>query len=214
MEETNGALPDGDLVVRIVARDAQAFEQLYARYRGPLLRHLAHIVRSDTAHPPDAAAQDLLQEAFLRVWMRARQWDGRGSFKAWLYRIATNLALNHLRSIRRRREHPLVTEDPWADEGEQEDLVPAWMIDAVALGQGTIPGPHDALERAERLALFRQLVDELPESKREVFHRVHVLEMSVRDAADELGIPEGTAKSRLHYARRRLASQWQDLETP
>jgi RNA polymerase sigma-70 factor (ECF subfamily) len=52
----------------------------------------------------------------------------------------------------------------------------------------------------------------LPEEKREVFRMVHELEMSLRDAADALNIPEGTVKSRLHYARRQLARDWRELE--
>jgi RNA polymerase sigma-70 factor (ECF subfamily) len=147
----------------------------------------------------------------MRVWMRAGQWDGRGTFRAWLYRIATNLALNHLRTVRRRREQPLVIEDSW-DEEDEDARIPAWVFDEAALGAQIAPGPHDVLERAERLIAMRQLVDDLPETKREVFHLVHELEMSLRDAADELGIPEGTAKSRLHYARKRLAREWQALQ--
>src|SRR5687767_2583288 len=76
-------------------RDGAAFETLTARYREPLLRHLVSMVRDG------AAADDLLQEALLRVWTRADRWDGRGAVKAWLFRIATNLALNHLRTVRR-----------------------------------------------------------------------------------------------------------------
>jgi len=60
---------------------------------------------------------------------------------------------------------------------------------------------------------MRQLIAGLPEEKRVVFHLVHQMEMSIRDAADELGVPEGTVKSRLHYAKQRLARAWQDLET-
>ena len=82
------------------------FKQLYAQYGEGILRHVARMVRSD-------AAQDLVQEAFLRAWQRAEQWDGRGTFKAWLYRIATNLALNHLRTVRRRREQPLARRSHW-----------------------------------------------------------------------------------------------------
>ena len=55
----------------------------------------------------EPAAEDLLQETFLRVWTRAGQWNGQGTFKGWLFRIATNLALNHLRTRRRRPEQPL-----------------------------------------------------------------------------------------------------------
>jgi RNA polymerase sigma-70 factor (ECF subfamily) len=211
MHDLTGEPSDCGLAARIAARDERAFELLLARYEEPIRRHVAHIARTDAHHPPQAAAQDLAQEVFLRVWMRIDQWDGRGAFKAWLYRIATNLALNHLRSVRRRREQPLVIEDSW-DEEDAEDRIPSWVIDDAALGTHTVPGPHDALERTERLHEVQQLVDELPEAKREVLHLVHELEMSIRDAAAELGIPEGTAKSRLHYAKRRLARQWQDLQ--
>ena len=191
---------DADLVRRVLARDAHAFEVLLERYQEAIQRHLRRITHDD------AAAQDLVQEAFLRVWTRTAQWDGRGSFKAWLYRIATNLALNHLRTVRRRREEPLAHEgDPELDEG---DLLPAWLTDSA------LPGPDAVVEQTEEHERLRRLVDALPDSKCVLLRLVHELEMTVRDAADELGIPEGTAKSRLHYAKRRLARDWQAVETP
>ena len=85
---------DRQLMSRIQQRDAEAFEEFFARHRGRLLRHLIRTVREKSA------ADDLLQEVFLRVWTRAGQWDGRGAPLGWLYRIATNLALNHVRSVR------------------------------------------------------------------------------------------------------------------
>jgi len=184
-------------VAGLIAGDERAFEALYAQYGEGLRRHVERLVRSD-------AAQDMVQEAFLRAWQRAGQWDGSGTFKAWLYRIATNLALNHLRTVRRRRELPLQTGGQAGEEDEEE--IPAWLSDDAALGPGA------ALEQSERLAQVHQLVDQLSDDKRELFRLVHEYEMRVRDAADELGIPEGTAKSRLHYARKQLARQWQDLE--
>lgn len=196
-----GTPSDQDLVGRIRQRDANAFEALFDRYEEMIHRHLLRFVRSD------AAAQDLVQEVFLRVWTRGEQWNGRGTFKAWLYRVATNLALNHLRSVRRRREQPLDVQDPWEDDTEEESPVPAWMVDASALGPDTL------LELSERREAFRQLVEGLPEEKREVFRLVHEMELTMRDAADELGIPEGTVKSRLYYAKQHLAREWKALET-
>jgi len=196
-------LTDLELVAGLIAGDERAFEELYAHYGEGIRRHVSRMVRSD-------AAQDLAQETFLRAWQRAEQWDGRGTFKAWLYRIATNLALNHFRTVRRRREQPLhagrgAIYEGAIYEGDEED-VPAWVFDDAALG------PDAAVEQSERLAQVRQLVDGLSDNKRELFRLVHEHEMSVRDAADELGIPEGTAKSRLYYARKQLAQEWQDLE--
>jgi len=196
-------LSDQDLVARVLERDAHAFEALFERYAEMIRRHLARIV--DNA----AAAQDLMQETFLRVWTRAEQWDGRGSFAGWLYRIATNLAFNHLRSVRRRREQPLEIQDDEGDaesEGER-NLLPFWVAD------DSTPSPDAAMEQAERREQVQRLVASLPQDKREVLILVHEMEMSIHDAADELGIPEGTAKSRLHYAKKRLARQWQDMET-
>src|SRR5438045_3999176 len=154
------SVSDAELMARVQARDAAAFEALFERYRERVVRHLGRTVRDE------AAAGDLSQEVFLRVWTRAEQWDGRGSFRAWLLRIATNLALNHLRSIRRRREQPLeIAPDPEAEEDDAR--VPAWMIDAAALG------PEAMLELAEERRYVRRLVEQLPEEKREVLQLVH-----------------------------------------
>lgn len=188
---------DHDLMRRIGAREETAFTCLTARYRVALRRHLTATIRDGDA------AEDLLQEAFLRVWTRADQWDGRGAVKAWLFRIATNLALNHLRSRRRRREQSLEAPREAGDDGEESPL-PAWLIDTASLG------PEAALEAADRAARLRRLVDALPEEKREVFRLVLDADMEVREVAAALGIPEGTVKSRLHHAKKRLIQEWEE----
>ena len=190
---------DPDLMAKIKQGDAQAFERLFERYEELIRRHLAFIVHDD------AVAEDLLQEVFLRVWTRANQWLGLGSLKAWLYRIAANTAFNYLRTVRRRKEQPLQIEEPTTEEDESE-YVPAWVVDASALG------PDQLVEKAEQQIIFRQLVESLSIEKRAVFQLVHTLEMTTADAAEELGIPEGTVKSRLHYAKKQLADEWQELE--
>ena len=133
------------------------------------------------------------------------QWDGRGTPRAWLFRIATNLALNHIRTLRRRRQQPLqVPPDP--TDPEDEPTIPSWMIDRASLG------PDEALEATERLALLRRLVAGLPEEKREVLRLIHGDELEIAEVAQALGIPPGTVKSRLHYATRRLAREWREEE--
>lgn len=194
---------DDELAVRIQAHDAEALELLYQRYETALRRHVAAMVSDETA------AQDLVQETFLRAWTHAEQWNGEGHFKGWLYRIATNLALNHLRALRRHPAQPLVGEeerpaDEWSEEVEL--YAPGWLVDTSALG------PDAALEQTEQRSRLRRAIQGLPVEKREVFRLVHEMELSIRDTAGRLGIPEGTVKSRLHYAQKRFSQAWQDLE--
>ncbi|MHB9133688.1 MAG: RNA polymerase sigma factor [Armatimonadota bacterium] len=188
---------DSAFLEMIREHDAGAFDAFYARHREAVGRHLLRIVRDE------ASAEDLLQETFLRVWLRADQWDGRGSITGWLTRIATNLALNQLRSTKRRREQPLEIPNMQADE---ETFLPGWWVDAIALG------PEALCEQRERHELLQRLVAELPEEKREVIRLVHEAEMDIHDVAATLGIPEGTVKSRLHHARKHLAREWKEWE--
>lgn len=192
-------LSDSELVARMCEHDASAFEELSARYRESIYRHVLATVHEHSA------AEDIVQEVFLRIWTRAEQWQERGSFKSWLFRIATNLTLNYLRTQRRRRQQPLETAADPFDESD-ESGIPAWMVEHAH------PGPEMLVEQSERNQLLQQLVEELPAEKRAVFRLVHDAEMGTRQVAQTLGIPEGTVKSRLHYATRRLAQQWRDLQ--
>ena len=183
---------DDQLIRRIQARETEAFEALFGRYRQPITIHITQIVRDDTV------AQDLVQEVFLRVWTRAAQWDGSGTVKGWIYRIATNLSLNHLRSVKRRPQQPL--EIP-TDDGDEDSPVPGWMVDASALT------PEAQLEIVEQYKLMGQLIHELPPDKRDVFQMVYGDELDLHTVATELDIPEGTVKSRLYHGRKKIAEQ-------
>lgn len=180
---------------RIVARDQEAFAILFARYQAQVTESLRWITRDPVA------ADDLTQEVFLRVWNRADQWSGQGSFRGWLFRIARNLSLNQLRSQSRRREQPLEMPSLY-DEEDEEQPVPGWMIDRAALG------PDVQLERAEQRRILQALIDALPEEKREIFQMVYEDEVTLREVAERLAIPEGTVKSRLFHARKQLAAAW------
>jgi RNA polymerase sigma-70 factor (ECF subfamily) len=190
---------DEELVRGVYGGDHQAFAALFRRYQADVQHHLARILR-DTA-----TADDLTQEAFLRLWHRAGQWKGEGPFRPWLLRIATNLALNHLRALRRRRETPVPSAAP-LDEDDEDSLVPGWMVDASAVQ------PDDALIDAERYARLRSIIGELSAEKQEVLRMVYDAHMETREVAAQLGIPEGTVKSRMHHARRHIARSWQQLQ--
>lgn len=187
-------IDDEQLMERIKAGDEDAFDALVDQYHDPLRRHLMSTVRNDDL------VGDLLQELQLRVWTRAEQWDG-GSVKSWLYRIATNLALNHFRTVRRRREEPLDSpksaEDDWSP--------PAWMVDSGS------EAPEQAVIGRERFQMLRGFVDELSDEKRAVWDLIHEHDLDTASAAQTLGIPAGTVKSRLYHARQQLAREWNEV---
>ena len=190
---------DEELIRGVLSRDAGAFDSLFARHSQAVRGRLRRILRND------AAAEDLFQEVFLRLWTRADQWTGEGSVRAWVLAIATNLALNYLRSARRRKDRPLDIRGAAADQ-EDRDSLPGWMIDASALG------PEAAAELSERAELSRRFVDELPEDKRDVIRMVYEEQMGVLEVAERLGIPPGTVKSRLFHGRSMLRRSWHDIE--
>lgn len=189
---------DEELVRGVIDGRQEDFGALFERYRADVQRHLQRI------HRRHEDAADVTQEVFLRLWHRAGQWKGDGPLLAWLLRIATNLALNHLRSVRRRRELPLQPVSG-LEADEDDSRVPEWMIDA-----STLP-PDEVLALAERRRLLRGLVTRLPEDRRKVIRLVYDGHMNTRQAAAELGIPEGTVKSRIHHARREIARSWREL---
>ena len=186
---------DRHLIQAMQAGDAAAFDMLLERHETSVRRCLLRIVNDD-------AAEDLLQEVFLRLWTRSEQWQGHGALRAWLLRAATNLALNHLRSTRRRRQRPLEPDSQSQEDAEDaEDLVPGWMVDASAVG------PDEIAAEAEQRVRIRGLVNTLPEQQREVVRMVSELGLDLADVAEELGIPSGTVKSRLFYARQKLSQE-------
>ena len=160
---------DENLLCRIQKKESEAFELLHERYSSALQRHVQSIV-----HDEEVSA-DLVQELFIRVWQRAEQWSAPGSVKSWLYKIATNLALNHLRSRRRRPQQSLdppveyQTSEGWHQEPETR--VPARLIDAASLQ------PESLLSNVEQTRQLWQMVDELPQDKSEIFHMVYELSL-------------------------------------
>src|SRR5437764_514337 len=137
---------DAQLMGRVRGGDANAFDEIFARHREPVRLYLLRATRDEQA------AEDLGQEVFLRVWTKAETFIADAPFNAWLYRIAINLALNHARTVHRRRQQPL--------EFDDEGIAPGWMADAAALGPQEVAAAH------EERAMLRRLIDQLPEGKR------------------------------------------------
>src|ERR1700683_3404131 len=85
------ALSDADVMLRVKAGDQSAFDYLVQKYRRPLVSFMYRMARNS------AAAEDLAQEVFLRVYRSRESYEASAKFTTWLYRIATNLAVNHAR---------------------------------------------------------------------------------------------------------------------
>jgi RNA polymerase sigma-70 factor, ECF subfamily len=152
----------------------QAFECLLARYRTKVYRLAFSFVRS----PADA--EDLAQEAFVRLWRALPLYDGRASFSTWLYVIARNACLSELR---RRGARPTT---PLDDVAEPAAPAPA------------------AAGRDLRMDC-ETLVETLPEPQRQVVRLFYLEDRSYEQVAEMLGMPINTVRSHLHRARRRLA---------
>jgi RNA polymerase sigma-70 factor, ECF subfamily len=196
--ETPDLPTDQTLMIKVQSGDKLAFDLLYERYTLVIRCYLLRILHSE------AAADDVAQDVFLRVWTHAQQWSAKGPFKAWLYRIATYQAFNALRAANRHPQQALSDPDSQFIEGDEIYSFQAWIVDTSTLEPGV------ALELAERQRQLGQLIDRLPEEKREVFSLVEQMELSIQNVAERLGIPEGTVKSRLHYARNWLSQNWSD----
>ena len=166
---------DADLMAGVQRREAAAFEDLVRRHDRTLRLHLLRYVG-----PEDAG--DLRQEVLLRLWHKADQWEGRGSPLAWMLRIATNLALNHLRG--RRETLPL---EGSADE--EGDLREATAIREAAQGPS-----RDEFEHHEQAWRLGELMDEMPAEKRDVLTMARLEDMTLQDVADQLEVPLGTVK--------------------
>ena len=179
MEQT-----DEELVDRVDHAEQDGFSLLFERYRATVHTHVGGIVRGT------ATADDLTQEVFLRLWHRAAQWKREAPLESWLRRIGTNLALNHLRTIRRRREQPMQPAREDHEEEGQKVEVPAQMIDV------STAAPDEALSRSEHRRMLQSIVGGLPHDKQVVMRMVDETHMENRQVADELRIPVGTVKSR------------------
>jgi RNA polymerase sigma-70 factor (ECF subfamily) len=160
-----------EVVAGCQAGSRESRRLLYELFHGSMYRLLARMVG-------EHEAPDLVQDAFLQVYAKVGQFAGQARFTTWLYRLATNVALQHLRKMRRQRHAPLDT-DP-------EDL------------QAT---DGQAGEHRELLQTALQRIDP---QLRAIFLLRELEGQSYRDIAQALEIPEGTVGSRLNRARREL----------
>lgn len=188
------------LVERAKQGDLEAFEQLVAHYQDRVYNYVLRMV-----HDP-VEAQDVAQETFLRAYQGLPRFRGASSFQTWLYRIASNLAIDAARS-RKRRGIGLVSIDQPL-EGEDESEMVRDLPDE---------NEHGPLDEALRQELQREVwraVGELSDRLRPVVVLSDLQGLSYQEVADILGCPVGTVKSRLFNARNQLREKLRDRLAP
>ena len=174
---TLGTSSDEALIKRIADRDQLAMRTLFARYRVALYRWLLRLV-SDTA-----TAEDLLSEVFLDVWRHAAVFEGRSSVSTWLLAIARNKAI----SARRRRP-----------DVELNDELTSTLADPA-------DDPELMLEKKDREEVLRRSVAQLSQGHAEIIDLVYYHGKSVNEVAEVTGLNAATVKTRMFYARKKLA---------
>jgi RNA polymerase sigma-70 factor (ECF subfamily) len=188
---------DEELMIRFQRGDRPAFALLVRKHRTPLynfaLRHLGS----------GPTAEEVVQEAFVRVVQSATEFKHAARFSTWLYTIARNLCIDSMRKNALRR-HPSLDEPDRAQDGG-----------GLSLGERTA----DAGANVERAAVSVEIrervlaaIDELPVEQREVFLMREVGGLPFKDIAEIVGVPENTVKSRMRYALERLQEALSEFE--
>lgn len=173
--------------------DSRAFEVLIQRYEAPLFNYLFRYLGNREA------AEDVFQASFLQVYSKSDQFDPSKKFKPWLYTVATNQAIDH-----QRRNHRKTTISLDASYGGEDDESTGSLQEILESAE---QDPTFSMDSAEQAQLVREAVDGLPDILKETVNLVYFEEMKYKDAADILGIPVGTVKSRLHAAMTKLAEK-------
>jgi RNA polymerase sigma-70 factor (ECF subfamily) len=187
----HAAVTDMDaLIARCLEGDQVAWEQIVRQHWRKVF-NLAYkfVGRHDEA-------EDLTQDIFLKIFKALHTFDRRANFQTWLISISRNLCIDHYRSVRKERE-------TMAREVDASDLKPV----------SKERSPHVHVEQADLRHLIKRALAELPPALREAVVKRDLQEFSYQEIADQLGLPEGTVKSRINRGRLELARQIRRLQS-
>ncbi len=189
---------DEVLMLRFQGGDRTAFAGLVRRHKTPLYNFILRQVRVTSA------AEDLVQDVFVRIVQNAADFKHEARFSTWAYAIARNLCIDHLRKMALRRHPSLDQPSRDTDEGptlgeRTADSRPGSAVDRVAVGR-------------EMGQLIVDAVERLPAEQREVFLLREIGNVPFKDIAEMTGVPENTVKSRMRYALERLQEALSEYE--
>ena len=188
------SLTDAEIMLRAKAGDQSAFDFLVQKYRRPIISFMYRMARNA------AAAEDLAQEVFLRVYRSRQSYEASAKFTTWLYRIATNLAVNHARDTRHERPEVQVS----LDEPDEESGT------TLELPDRSLNAEQELVVR-ERMAAIRAKVEALPEQQRLAVIMHKYQQMDYKQIAEVLKKSESATKSLLFRAYETLREQLKEF---
>ena len=189
-----GVDPDAEVMLRAKAGDQSAFDFLVQKYRRPMVSFMFRMARNA------AAAEDLAQEVFLRVYRSRENYEASAKFTTWLYRIATNLAVNHARDTRHERPEMQVSLDEPGEESGTTLEVPDTSLTA-----------EQQMVRRERMLAIRMKVEALPEQQKLAVIMHKYQQMDYKQIAEVLKKSESATKSLLFRAYETLREQLKEF---
>ncbi len=171
------------LIERAKRGDLSSFNELVLTYQEVVYRQAFWILHDE------GAAEDATQEAFLRAYLNLKSFHG-GAFRPWILRIATNYCLDQLRYHKIRPTTPL---EPTSQDGDEIEN-PPYLVD-------TAPSIEELVERTDQEAAILDCINRLPSDFQVAIIMVDLQGLDYNEAANSLGVPMGTFKSRLSRAR-------------
>ena len=180
-------MEDAEVMLKLSAGDMAAFDFLLAKYRRPIIHFMYRMVHNESV------AEELAQEVFLRVYRSRQTYRAEARFSTWLYRIATNLGVNHARDTRHERAASTIyLDEPDSESGSTPDVA------------DMTPGAEANMLRRERMAAIREHVMALPERQRMAVLMHKYEGMDYKQIGDVLKLSESATKSLLFRAYQTL----------
>jgi RNA polymerase sigma-70 factor (ECF subfamily) len=198
VERLSGAAdPDALLMLRFQRGDADAFESLFLRYRRPLFQFVLRFTGNR------ARAEEMIQETFLKVIQNAGSYTVRAKFSTYIFRIARNLCLDHVKRAEGRHQ----TVSLHQPRGQEEN---GPTVGETLRNDSSTP-QEEAVEK-ERGELLQTLIAALPPEQREVFLLRQVKGLKFHEIAKVVGCSSNTTKSRMRYALESLRAGLRKLD--
>jgi len=187
-------MEDSAIMLELRAGNMSGFDFLIQKYRRPIVNFMYRMVHNQ------AIAEELAQEVFLRVYRSRQTYRAEARFSTWLYRIATNLGVNHARDTRHERAASTV----YLDETDPDTGTTPDVADST-------PGAEDSLLRRERMNAIRQHVKALPERQRMAVLMHKYEGMDYKQIGDVLKLSESATKSLLFRAYQTLREKLKEF---